>query len=386
MRIFTNIATSPLLLAACLLLAITLPSHAQIFPTLDPNAPPPVTKQINVPPPTPEIAAAPESNTPPTATKTTVPPSVKDADTTSQTALAAAANRAVEPGDSYLLGPQDTLNIRVVDMEELGEEAYPIDLRGYVTLPRVGRVRAAGLTVEELQALLTQKFKEYLQEPIVNITIAEFRSQPVSILGAIAAPGVHQIRGSKTLFEVVSEAGGLTADAGNTITITRQIINGALPLPNAVTDPSGRYSIADINIRSVMSAKSPQDNIPVKPYDVITIPKADLIYVIGCVKRAGGFPLQERANMTILQALSLSQGLDRGAAPNRAKILRFDQATHARTEIPIDVNNILKGKGADQPLLSNDILFVPSSTAKLATYRALEALITTGTGIAIYRP
>ena len=78
-------------------------------------------------------------------------------------------------------------------------------------------------------------------------------------------PGVHQIRGNKTLFEVISEAGGLKDDAGNRITITRQMVNGAIPLPNAVTDPSGRYSIAELNIRSVMSAKNPQENIPVKP-------------------------------------------------------------------------------------------------------------------------
>ena len=143
---------------------------------------------------------------------------------------------------------------------------------------------------------------------MVNISVGEFHSQPVSILGAVESPGVHQILGSKTLFEVISEAGGLKDDAGNKITITRKISNGALPLPNAVTDPSGRYSIADLNIRSVMSAKNPQDNIPVMPYDVITVPKADLIYVVGAVKKPGGFPLQERANMTVLEALSLSQG------------------------------------------------------------------------------
>jgi polysaccharide export outer membrane protein len=135
-----------------------------------------------------------------------------------------------------------------------------------------------------------------------------------------------------------------------------------------------------------MSAKSPQDNIPVKPYDVITVPKADLVYVIGAVKRSGGFPLVERANMTVLEALSLAQGLDRGASSRKAKILRTDEVTHARLEIPIDVKDILEGKGNDQPLLSNDILFIPSSATKLATYRALEAIIQTGTGIAIYRP
>jgi polysaccharide export outer membrane protein len=220
----------------------------------------------------------------------------------------------------------------------------------------------------------------------VTIVVTEYRSQPVSVLGAVETPGVHQIRGNKTLFEVISEAGGLKDDAGNTITITRQIANGPLPLPSAKTDASGRYSIAELNIRSLMSARSPQDNIPVKPYDVITVPKADLIYVIGAVKRPGGFPLTERANMTVLEALSLSQGLDHAAASRKAKIMRTDEVTHAHLEIPIDVQKILDGKGTDQPLLSNDILFIPNSALKQATYRTLEAMIQTGTGLAIYRP
>jgi polysaccharide export outer membrane protein len=372
-------------LSVSLFLASSL-ACAQIFPTLDPHASPPVTQHVTV-----HSQAGSETDTaPPTPAKDkTSIPAAPPADA-SLAVKAAAADQATQiaraGANAYVLGPQDKLNIRVIDMEELGEDPYPIDLAGYLTLPRIGRIQAAGLTTEELQALLTQKFREYLQEPVVTITVAEFHSQPVSILGAVESPGVHQIQGNKRLFEVISEAGGLRDDAGNKITITRQTVNGALPLPNAVTDPSGRYSNADLNIRSVMSAKNPQDNIPVRPYDVITVPKADLIYVIGAVKRAGGFPLQERANMTVLEALSLAQGLDRGASSRKAKILRTDEVTHARLEIPIDVKTILDGKGTDQPLLSNDILFIPSSTAKLASYRAMEALISTGSGIAIYHP
>jgi len=360
------------------LLMASLPVSAQIFPTLDPNAPPPVTQHINTsvaPMPAPgepveSVAAAPAK------------PDVKPG----TPAISKALDQAGIAPESYILGPQDTLTIKVVNMEELGDDPYPVDLTGFVTLPRIGRVRAAGLTIEQLREQLITKLRDYLQDPVVTVTVTEFHSQPVSILGAVENPGVHQIKGQKTLFEVISEAGGLKDDAGNTITITRQMVNGALPLKNAQTDPSGRYSIADLNIRSVMSARNPQDNIPVKPYDVITVPKADLIYVIGAVKRPGGFPLTERANMTVLEALSLSQGLDKAAASKRARILRTDEVTHAHQEIPINVQKILDGKGNDQPLLSNDILFIPTSAAKQASYRALEALVQTGTGIAIYRP
>jgi polysaccharide export outer membrane protein len=363
-----------------LILSLLLASSAcfgQIFPTLDPNAPPPVTKQLKTPVP------APGDPVEPVVADTKPAPARADT-----RANVPAINKTLDQpvaGESYLLGPQDTLTVRVVNMEELGDEAYPIDLKGFLTLPRIGRVHAAGLTIEELRSELTQKFKDYLQDPVVSIIVTEFHSQPVSILGAVENPGIRQIRGQKTLYEVISEA-GLKDDAGNTITITRQMVNGALPLANAQTDPSGRYSVASLNIRSVMSARNPQDNIPVKPYDVITVPKADLIYVIGAVKRPGGFPLTERANMTVLQALSLSQGLDKAASSKKAKILRTDESTHAHLEIPIDVQKILDGKNNDQPLLSNDILFIPTSAAKQASFRALEALVQTGTGIAIYRP
>jgi polysaccharide export outer membrane protein len=357
---------------------ISSPCGAQIFPTLDSRATPPVTQRVNNP-----ATPAPGDPVEPVAASAglNVKPDIKK-----DTRTSLAADQALDAGESYVLGPQDALTVRVVNMDELGDEAYPIDLSGFLTLPRIGRVHAAGLTVDQLRSELTTKFKDYLQDPVVSLTVTEFHSQPVSILGAVETPGVHQIKGQKTLFEVISEAGGLKDDAGNKITITRQMVNGPLPLPNAQTDSSGRYSIADLNIRSVMSARNPQDNIPVKPYDVITVPKADLIYVIGAVKRPGGFPLTERANMTVLEALSLSQGLDKAASSKKAKILRTDEVTHARLEIPINVQKILDGKGTDQPLLSNDILFIPTSAAKQASLRALEAIIQTGSGIAIYRP
>jgi polysaccharide export outer membrane protein len=368
-------------LAGLSLLLAASPVSAQIFPTLDPNAPPPVTKKLSAPNPAP----APVEPVQPVQPVTESVPAKID----TRPALPAVSKTLDNPPaavESYLLGPQDTITVKVVNMEEMGDEPYPIDLTGYVTLPRIGRVQAAGMTIEQLRDVLVRKFKDYLQDPIVTVTITEFHSQPVSILGAVGTPGVHQIKGQKTLFEVISEAGGLKDDAGNTITITRQMVNGTLPLPNAQTDPSGRFSIAELNIRSVMSARSPQDNIPVKPYDVITVPKADLIYVIGAVKRPGGFPLTERANMTVLEALSLSQGLDKAAASKRAQILRTDESTHAHLKIPVDVQKILDGKNNDQPLLSNDILFIPTSAVKQASYRAIEAIIQTGTGLAIYRP
>src|SRR5262249_33896746 len=155
---------------------------------------------------------------------------------------------------------------------------------------------------EQLETELTSRFHEYLQQPLVTVSIAEYRSQPISVLGAVNNPGVHQIRGRKTLIEVLSEAGGLKPNAGNSIKGTRRKDSGVLPLPNAAADPSGEFTVGEVNTRSLMKAENPQENIAVRPNDVITVPLADLVYVVGAVKKSGGFVLTEKSSMPVLEA------------------------------------------------------------------------------------
>jgi len=137
-------------------------------------------------------------------------------------------------------------------------------------------------------------------------------------------------------------------------------------------------------VRDVMEAKNPEVNIDVRQNDVITVPKADLIYVVGAVHRAGGFPLNEKEHISVLQAVSLAEGLDRTASAKSARILRESSPDKERTEIPVNVQQILDGHAKDVSLQTNDILFVPNSAAKSAGLRAIEAAIQAGTGIAIW--
>jgi polysaccharide export outer membrane protein len=242
----------------------------------------------------------------------------------------------------------------------------------------------AGLTVEQAENQIESRLKAVLQNPAVTLSLNEFRPEPVSVLGAVKNPGVVQIVGRKTLYEVLSLAGGLNPDAGNTIKVTRAKKYGPLPLANAVDDSTGEYRVAQLNVRAVMEAQNPEENIPVLPHDVISVPKADLVYVVGCVKKSGGFVLSEREKISVLQALSLAEGLAPGAAGGSAKILRAVGTSDNRVEIPVDLKKLLAGKGGDVPLLANDILFVPTSVAKNAALRTMEAAISIGTGIAIY--
>ena len=290
----------------------------------------------------------------------------------------------VPPPDTYTLGPGDQIVIRVPDFEEIDNKTVPIDLKGTVNLPEVGRIQASGLTTEQLEAVITEHLKRYLVKPDVSVYLTEMRSQPVSILGQVQSPGVHQLQGQKNLFEVLSLAGGLRQEAGNVINITRRIEWGPIPLPGAANDSTGQYSVASVDVKSVMNASNPAENILIKPNDVISVPKADTIYVIGAVHKPGAYVLGEYRSLSALQILALAEGPEKTADTKDARIMRVIPGSNDRAEIPVDLKTILSGKMPDVPLTADDILFVPVSKAKAAGYRTLDALVQVGT-MAIYR-
>ncbi|MGA2599075.1 MAG: polysaccharide biosynthesis/export family protein [Bryobacteraceae bacterium] len=287
---------------------------------------------------------------------------------------------------SYILGADDLITIRVLQAPELADKPVRIDWNGYIDLSFIGRVRAAGSTVELLKSELEAKYASIIRDPQVTVAIEEFRSQPVSIIGAVNTPGVHQIRGKKSLVEVLSLAGGLRQDAGDALKLTRRIEWGPIPLPDAKQDASGHFSVAEIDLKSLMEARDPAVNIPVEPDDVISVPKAEMVYVIGEVPKTGGFILAERKSMSLLETLTLAGGINHGtASPENSKILRLVPGSETRTEIPVNLKQVMEGKGEDIQLRGGDILFIPSSAAKRASIRAIEAAIQIGTGVVIWR-
>jgi polysaccharide biosynthesis/export protein len=285
----------------------------------------------------------------------------------------------------YVLGPGDQITVWALGVEELGEQPQRIDPLGNIDLPLIGQVRAGGLTVEELKTELANRLRKQVREPRISINIVEYHSQPVSVLGAVNSPGLQQLQGEKTLAEVLSMAGGIRPDAGYSIRITRQKEWGAIPLPGAKEDASGRYTVAEAKLKSLLEAEDPAVNVTVRPNDVITVPRAQMVYVIGEVTKAGGFALNERENVSVLQALSLAGGLTRTAKGSDCRILRGGSDATNRTEIPVNVQRILERKAGDVALQSDDVLFIPSSAAKRGAVRALEAAINIGTGIVIWR-
>jgi polysaccharide biosynthesis/export protein len=286
--------------------------------------------------------------------------------------------------DNYSLGPGDQILVRALNFDEIDNKPVVIDSRGFINLPEVGKIQAAGMTPDQLEAVLADRLKKYLVHPEVSVTVGEIHSQRVSVLGEVRTPGVHTLQGDPTLYEVLSSAGGLQTDAGYTVLITREADQGPIPLPTAHPDDSGNFSVASVNINSIMTATNPKANIHVKPNDVITVPRGEVIYVIGAVRKSGGFLLNEHQSLSALQILSLAEGLDKLAAGQKSRIMRPIAGSEDHQEIPIDLKGILTGKIPDVPLRANDILFVPTSAGKSAGYRTIDILTASATAL-VYR-
>ena len=285
---------------------------------------------------------------------------------------------------TYLLGTDDQVTVHALDAEELSDKPVRIDPNGDIRLPLAGRIHAAGLTVGQLEAEVTDRLKRYIKEPEVSVSVVEFRSQPVSVIGSVKNPGVQQLQGRKTLVEMLSLAGGVGEDAGYSVKITRKLEWGPVPLPTAKDDPTGRFSIAEVSLAAIEDARNPAENITICPEDVISVPHAEMVYVIGTVPRAGGYVLHEKQTLSVLQALSLAGGLDHFAKSEEARILRPVAGNGNRTEIPVNLKAIMAGQSGDVPLKPEDILFVPSSTQKKAWARAAEVALQMST-MAVYR-
>ena len=196
---------------------------------------------------------------------------------------------------------------------------------------------------------------------------------------------MQQLQGPKRLVEVIATAGGIKADAGSTVVVTRQLRWGRIDVAGATVDPAAGVSTVTLPLIDLLSSKSPMDNILVEPNDIISIPKADIIYVLGNVKRAGGYPIPQRGQLSILKAVALAEGLDANAASGKTRILRPGNGDGAVREIGVDLRKIYEGKAADVPLFADDIVFVPNSLLKSSAKRATDAILSVATGVIIYR-
>jgi polysaccharide biosynthesis/export protein len=309
-------------------------------------------------------------------------------------------NSANSQRDDYRIGPQDLLEISVFQAPELSATVR-VSGSGEISLPLIGAVQAEGLTTKSLEAVLEELLRRtYMKDPHVSVFIKEMQSHPVSVFGAVKKPGVFQIGTPKTLVEVLSMAEGLAEDAGDTVIIMRDAGSPAVAtLPTAgYSSPSELHpanspdqpapsaqSSLEVNLKNLLESGDPRYNVPIYPGDVVKVTRAGVVYVEGEVKMPGGFMLKTNENVSVLQAIAMAEGLTRTASKGHARIMRTDQLTGARTEIPINLDKILAGGAVDPVLQPKDVVFIPNNAAKSALYGGTQGLVGVVGAAAVYR-
>lgn len=309
------------------------------------------------------------------------------------------------PGrQDYRIGFDDVLEISVFEAQELNREVR-VSSAGEISLPLLESVHAAGLTPRELELVLEELLRRtYMKDPHVSVFVREMQSHPVSVLGAVRKPGVFQIRGSKTLLEILSLAEGLADDAGETAIIMRgaglqnstssdaQIVSHARENARdekaTAVDPAKNggpsENIVQVNLKDLLDSSDFQQNPIVNPGDIVKVLRAGIVYAVGEVQRPGGFVMKSNEKTSVLQVIALSGGLTRTASKAGACIIRTDEKSGKREQTPIDLSKVLSGKAPDPMLEARDIVFVPNSAAKTTFSRAAEVGAQTLAGLLIF--
>ena len=304
--------------------------------------------------------------------------------------LAQLAGAAPAKQSDYIIGSGDVLGIDVFDVPELSREVR-VNETGYISLPLLPvKVQVAGLTSFQLQDKLAELLQSngLVSTPQVTVSVKEQHSQPITIIGAVKNPMVIQAVRQTSLVQALSQAGGIADDAGNTVIVTRP----APPMPETEDATSAPDNAADpeeaktfvINISDLLESGDSRFNISIQGGDVISVPRAGIIYVVGAVNHPGGFVIQnDRDRMTALKMLSLAGGPIGTAKVKSAVILRKNSDTGKRDEVPLDLDKVMKLKGDDVTLQASDILYIPDSNGKKALHRAGEVAIGLTSGVAL---
>jgi polysaccharide export outer membrane protein len=116
------------------------------------------------------------------------------------------------------------------------------------------------------------------------------------------------------------------------------------------------------------------------------VTRAGIVYVVGAVKRPGGFTVKGNEQMSLLKAIALAEGLSSTSSKGRTRIIRTDESSGKRSEIAVDVGKILDGKEPDMNLQAADIVFIPNSAGKSVLYKGTEAIVATASGLVIFHP
>ena len=286
-----------------------------------------------------------------------------------------------DPYRDYKIGPEDLLEISVFEVEKLNKTVR-VSSQGNISLPLLGVLRVKGLTANQLEKELRELLAEkYLQDPQVSVFIKEYRSQRISVMGAVKEPKVFEVTGQKTILDMLAMAGGVRDDAGHLLFLIRPptledevpevpergaaleaLERGEASKEGKDSDQGGLKTFV-INLEELLIKGDLTLNLPLIHGDVINIPVSGKVFVGGEVWRPGGFILAGK-RMTLSQAIVLAGGVKPRAKGSETKIFRYSEKGTGREMVSVNVYAIQKGQKEDLYVKENDIIIVPRHGVK----------------------
>ena len=271
--------------------------------------------------------------------------------------------------ESLLIGPGDLLHIQVADTPEMEQHPRVTDA-GEVPIEGAGNVKVAGLTPADAAVAIQNSLiaARYMRHPVVMVTIEQYATQTVSVLGEVKAAGAYPIATPRSILDVLALAGGLTAAADRNIVIERR------------GDPEKlvRYFYSNDANQAV------DRQVFVDPGDTVLVAKAGIVYVLGDVNRPGGYAMtNNESKMTILEALALAGGATKTAKQGQARLIRKD-ASGSYSDRKISIGDLQEGKMPDIAMQPGDVLYVPFSFGRNLAVFGAGSITAAATSAAIY--
>ena len=286
---------------------------------------------------------------------------------------AAALLQGSGSSSDYRIGPEDLLEITLFNVPEaynMDRQVTPrtttvrVSHQSQISLPVVGEINTKGLTASDLEQKLREAYNRYIHNPQIGVLVKEFR-QRVSVIGAVQKPGVFELTGPKTVIELLALAGGVNEKAGSQVHIYR---HGRERREAHVID----LAVLTNSVGLVNADNAGMINMPVQPGDMINIPEAGMFFVDGAVRKPGSYPLGRRYSLT--QALATAGGVDNELNSNDISIFRRQRSGELQT-IALNLSNVMSGNAADPQIQPDDVIIVPTSTAKFIVKRFVGTLV-----------
>jgi polysaccharide export outer membrane protein len=272
------------------------------------------------------------------------------------------------------VGPDDLLGISVYDSPEL-TRTVRVGKEGAIRLPMVKqKIKVAGMLPADLENEIARVLKEeeLMIDPVVTVSVVEYRSRPIKVVGCVKKPVTFQAVGPTNLLDAISQAEGLTEEAGPEILISRQ-------QPDAEGRPVNLTQ--RVSVKSLMDGADSELNLPLQGGEEIRVPEAGRIFVLGNVKKPGSFAVKDSTESSVFKIMALAEGL-LPYSGKMAYIYRREGGIGSKNEIPINLDKIMQRKSPDVVLLANDVLYVPDRTGQRQFMTALERAVPLGAAVA----